>query len=109
MSAKNCALAYDRALSLRQQQDANENEWRFGMKLTTEHVWDAFVLWSLLGQHNRNNQLVVVPHTGDQKDRFTELMQKRNDEIITEGQDEISHYCDKCMRVWEDENGNLCM
>ena len=108
VSAKNCAITYDQALSLRQQQDAHEHGWRFGMKLTTEHVWDAFVLWSLLGQHHRRNQIVQVPHTGDQNSRFTSLMQQENDRIIIEGQDEIPHYCNKCMRVWEDDNSKLC-
>ncbi|KDR69915.1 hypothetical protein GALMADRAFT_76807 [Galerina marginata CBS 339.88] len=107
MSAKNCAVTYDRALSMRDQKDAEEGGWRFGMKLTTEHVWDAFVLWSLLGQHYRKNLLVSVPHTGEQKHRFTKLMQEQNDEIINEGQDQIDHYCDKCMHVWEDGDGNL--
>jgi hypothetical protein len=51
---------------------------------------------------------VVVPHRGDQKDHFTALMiQRTYNNIIIHGQEEISHYCDKCMRVWVDESGVL--
>jgi len=65
------------------------------------------LLYGLLQQHERCHEIVVVPHRGDQKDRFTALMIQRNDNIIIHGQEEISHYCDKCMRVWVDENGVL--
>ena len=40
-----------------------------------------------------------LPHTGKQKDRFTEEMTKRNKCIIHESQPEISHYCNKCMQT----------
>lgn len=108
MSATNNAVAYDRALSYRRQKlDAEPGGWRFGMKLTTEHVWDSFVLWVLLKLHFRQHRKVIVPHHGLQKDRFTALMKERNNEVINEGQDEIAHYCDKCLRVYEDDDGNL--
>ncbi len=108
MSGGNCKSAYIKAhLSQDQLCDAEEGGWRFGMKLRTEHVWDAFVIWTLLQQHDKCHEIVVVPHRGDQKDRFTALMIQRNDNIIIHGQEEISHYCDKCMRVWVDESGVL--
>jgi hypothetical protein len=34
-------------------------------------------------------------------------MEERNEWMILFGQDEVPHYCDRCMRVWEDEDGNL--
>ena len=107
MSATNNAVAYERALSYQQKLNAEPGGWRFGMKLTTENVWDSFVLWVLLKLHYRQHRNVVVPHHGLQKDRFTALMKERNNEVINEGQDEIAHYCDKCLRVYEDEDGNL--
>ena len=108
MSGGNCKAAYEETyLSQVDFDDAEEGGWRFKMKLRTEHVWDAFVIWTLHRQHEKRNELVVVPHSGEQKDCFTELMQKQNEEVINEGQEEIGHYCDKCMRVWEDEHGNL--
>ena len=101
VSAKNCAITYDQALSLRQQQDAHEHGWRFGMKLTTEHVWDAFVVYSLLRDCDRRQQLLRVPHTGDQRNRFTSAMQERNHRIQVYGQPSLSHYCDGCTRFYD--------
>ena len=77
------------------------------MKLQMEHVWDAFVLWSLIQQHEVRYDIVKVPHTGDQKHRFTKLMEARNQFVIDNGQDEVAHYCDKCMRTWEDDDGTI--
>ena len=107
MSATNCAQIYDLALSQRQESDIKNGGWEFGMKLQTEHVWDAFVLWSLIQQHEVRYDIVKVPHTGDQKHRFTKLMEARNQFVIDNGQDEVAHYCDKCMRTWEDDDGTI--
>lgn len=107
VSATNCAQIYDLALSQRQESDIKNGGWEFGMKLQTEHVWDAFVLWSLIQQHEVRNDIVKVPHTGDQKHRFTKLMKERNQFMIDNGQDEVAHYCDKCMRTWEDDDGTI--
>jgi hypothetical protein len=104
VSAGNCAHIYD--MSLSKQPPFNENElhqWKFGHKLETEHVWDAFVIYSLLANRDRISQrtrqsvALVVPHTGNQKDRFTAAMSERNERVICEGQDELPHYCKKCM------------
>ena len=48
-------------------------------------------------------------HTGLQKDRFTALMQARNEYIILHGQDEVPHICDKCMRVFTLDDGTFRM
>jgi hypothetical protein len=81
--------------------------WQFGAKLTTEHVWDAFVILSLLRDHDRRDLCMQVLHTGLQKDRFTSLMEERNIQIISEGQDEVSHYCQKCLRLYNGPGGQL--
>lgn len=107
MSATNCAQAYDMALSERQEHDLEEGGWKFGKRLTTEHVWDAFVLWSLILQHKEHDEIVEVPHFGEQKTRFIQLMKRRNAFVITDGQEEVPHYCDKCMRVWKSDDGSL--
>ena len=79
------------------------------MRMKPEHVWDSFIIWTLIQQHEKKSLVVVVPHTGEQKHRFTLLMEERNKEVILDGQEEIAHYCDKCMRVWEDGENNLRM
>ncbi|KAJ7189681.1 hypothetical protein GGX14DRAFT_382954, partial [Mycena pura] len=61
--------------------------WQFACTLTTEHVWDAFVLLTLLDHNDRKNTLLTVPHGGDQKNGFTAAMRARNREVVMEGQD----------------------
>lgn len=80
-----------------------ENDgWQFGAQLTTEHVWDGFVIYALLQDKLRNQQRLQVPHNGSQSDRLTNAMKARNKEIILYGQpDSITHACDKCVRTFE--------
>ncbi|KAJ7936288.1 hypothetical protein B0H13DRAFT_1946806, partial [Mycena leptocephala] len=101
-SGTNCARSYDMSLSEGQVRDLTAAGWKFGTRLSTDHVWDAFIILSLLDYHDRKNTCLAVPHTGDQKDRFTAVMRARNLEVVEEGQDEIGHCCDKCMREWID-------
>ncbi|KAJ7348297.1 hypothetical protein DFH08DRAFT_698265 [Mycena albidolilacea] len=104
-SATNCARIYDMALSEQQERDFKEGGWRFGCTLTTENVWDAFVILTLLDYHDRCGTQLQVPHDGEQKTRFEAAMRARNLEVIKEGQDEIAHCCDKCMRVYKGPDG----
>ncbi|KAJ7325741.1 hypothetical protein DFH08DRAFT_816820 [Mycena albidolilacea] len=104
-SATNCAKMYDVALSDRA--NLETGGWQFGLKLTTNHIWDTFVIKSLLDDRHGNSTLLQVDHAGDQNSRFEAAMHERNKCIILPGQDKVPHYCDRCMRVWEDEKGNL--
>jgi hypothetical protein len=90
------------SLSEGQIRDLTAAGWKFGTRLSTDHVWDAFIILTLLDYHDRKNTCLAVPHTGDQKDRFTAVMRARNLEVVEEGQDEIGHCCDKCMQEWID-------
>jgi hypothetical protein len=76
--------------------------WQFGSKLRTEHVWDAFVLITLLRDCEGRGRQLEVPHTGLQKNRFTTAMEERNLRIIQNGQDEIDHTCQTCTRTFEE-------
>ncbi|KAJ6464032.1 hypothetical protein C8R45DRAFT_840554 [Mycena sanguinolenta] len=87
------------ALSAQQERDFAQGGWQFGCILTTDHVWDAFIILTLLDYNDRKDTCLQVPHTGAQRDRFTEAMRTRNCEVIVHGQDEIGHCCDKCMRT----------
>ncbi|KAJ6602853.1 hypothetical protein DFH09DRAFT_1470889 [Mycena vulgaris] len=102
VSATNCARSYDMALSEGQERDLSAGGWQFGSRLTPDHVWDAFIALTLLDYSERKGVCLVVPHTGEQKDRFTMAMRARNREVINEGQDEVDHCCDKCLRKWVD-------
>ncbi len=78
------------------------------LRLATEHVWDAFVIYSLLDDKQRNGEQLKVPHIGDQADRFTYAMEERNRNIILYGQpDSVTHACDKCLRVYETGGGEI--
>jgi hypothetical protein len=41
-----------------------------------------------------------VPHIGLQKDWFTQLIADQNAQMVHERQDEVAHYCCKCMHVY---------
>jgi hypothetical protein len=104
VSATNCARTYELAQARRDSGELHE-DWQFGSKLTTEHVWDAFVILALLEDHEKQGTRLQVPHIGKQKDRFTAEMAQRNERIVRDGQPEIAHYCNKCMRTYETTNG----
>lgn len=89
------------ALSGRETGGLNDVGWQFGFKLKTEHIWDAFVLLSLLRDSDAHTRRLELPHKGLQRSRFTKAMEERNERIVTEGQDEIGHSCDKCTRYYE--------
>jgi hypothetical protein len=74
--------------------------WQFGSKLRTEHVWDAFVLITLMRDCETRFRQLEVPYGGLQKDRFIAAMEERNLRIICDGQDEIDHVCDVCTRTF---------
>ncbi|KAJ7052460.1 hypothetical protein C8F01DRAFT_1090459 [Mycena amicta] len=101
VSGTNCARSYDMALAGSQETLFDTAGWQFGWSLTTDHVWDAFVILTLLQYHNRYHTQLHVPHTGLQKDRFTEAMRPRNREVVKLGQDEVAHCCNHCMRQYK--------
>ncbi|KAG6913584.1 hypothetical protein DXG01_005775 [Tephrocybe rancida] len=68
VSTSNCALQYDMALSQHDMKNLNATGWQFGMILTPEHVWDAFIIWTLLHGHIKHDLLLQVSNIGLQKD-----------------------------------------
>ncbi|KAF8867685.1 hypothetical protein BD779DRAFT_1408333, partial [Infundibulicybe gibba] len=71
-SATNGARIYNTCLS---HPENKPSGWPFDFKLRSEHVWDGFIILSLLEDFDRWDDILMVPHTGDQKDRFTFAMQ----------------------------------
>lgn len=105
-SASNAAKLYD--MSLADHTYLQESDWKYGTTLTTHHVWDTFIISSLLDDHQRQETILQVPHVGDQKDRFKAAMEARNNRIILNGQpDAVHHVCDKCHRIFE-MDGEYC-
>ncbi|KAL0954922.1 hypothetical protein HGRIS_003855, partial [Hohenbuehelia grisea] len=105
VSATNCARLYDLALSGRNTENAAEGGWQFGFKLTTGHVWDVFVIKTLMEDRVRHQTLLEVPHTGKQRERFNSLMEERNTRIVLQGQDEVPHTCNRCTRIFKGKDG----
>ncbi|KAJ7877878.1 hypothetical protein B0H13DRAFT_1631479 [Mycena leptocephala] len=102
-SATNCARIYDTCLS-KPENRPDHPDWppERSFKLRMEHVWDGFLLLSLLEDYEERKAVLCVPNTGGQSDRFTEAIRERNERIRLCGQPEWSHHCDKCMRVWNE-------
>jgi hypothetical protein len=96
------------SLSGQEERDFAAGGWQFGSLLTTDHVWDSFIILTLLEYHQRNKTYLQVPNVGDQRDRFTAAMAARNEEVILSGQDVVGHCCDKCMREWTRPDGSKC-
>ncbi|KAF8064136.1 hypothetical protein FPV67DRAFT_1671883 [Lyophyllum atratum] len=101
-SATNCARTY---LSSMSRTNNLPDNWPYTASLDGEHVYDAFVILSLLRDHISRHSTLVVPHTGDQNKRFTDAMKERNDRIRVAGQPEINHWCTKCTRFYGDGEG----
>ncbi|KAF8802114.1 hypothetical protein BYT27DRAFT_7226507 [Phlegmacium glaucopus] len=97
-SATNCAHLYNLSLS----DTVPPGDWAFGFSVTTEQVWDAFVILALLEDHQSQLKTLAVPHTGAQKDRFTNVLHARNLRFRLYGQLELRHFCNKCLRVYQD-------
>ncbi|KAF8168760.1 hypothetical protein BJ912DRAFT_1025727 [Pholiota molesta] len=103
-SASNSAKLYEMAFA--DHEYLAQDEWQFGSKLTVEHVWDGFTILSLLRSKEHDGEILEVPHTGEQKDRFKEAMEARNRKFIFEGQpDAVHHLCDGCFTEYTDDNG----
>lgn len=94
-SAMSCADFYNTSMA---KGNKSPPDWLFGFTLSSEHVWSAFYLYCLLEDAKEWHEYPIVKHTGDQKDRFNELVQLHNQCMCIKGQPEITHFCDKCTR-----------
>ncbi|KAF8957661.1 hypothetical protein BDZ97DRAFT_1924399 [Flammula alnicola] len=101
-SFTNCARTYEIALS---GPDCLPVDWTFKAALKGDHVQDGFTILSLLEDHHERNTTLIVPHTGEQADRFTEAIKARNARIKLYGQKEVLHRCKKCTRIYNGNDG----
>ena len=101
-SFTNCARTYEVALS---EPDCLPTDWPFKAALKGDHVQDGFTILSLLDDHHERNTTLVVPHTGEQANRFTDAIKARNARMKLYGQKEVAHRCQKCTRVYKDQDG----
>jgi hypothetical protein len=87
-SATNCARLYNASLA-NTDLTPRDVDWPFSFTVSDEHVWDAFVILALLEDCKRRSTLLTVPHTGLQKDRFTDAVSARNIRFRLHGQPEL--------------------
>ena len=81
-------------------------DWKFKFVLKSDHVYNGFIILSLLEDHHTRQTTLVVPHTGDHEDRFKAAMTARNDRMRLYGQPEILHICSKCVRFYTGADGS---
>jgi len=98
-SATNCACLYNLSLA---QGKIPPADWSFNFSLTSDHVWIAFIILTLLEDLHARNQTLVVQHAGAHKDRFTDAIRARNIRFRLYNQPELRHYCDRCLRLYGD-------
>jgi hypothetical protein len=105
-SASNASRLYDYTLT--DHIYFHSSEWGFSNRLTTNHVWDVFIILSLLEDSLSSSRHLKVPHTGAQTNRFNVAMEERNARIILNGQpDAVQHACDRCMRIFSMPDGTF--
>ncbi|EDR02614.1 uncharacterized protein LACBIDRAFT_308276 [Laccaria bicolor S238N-H82] len=103
-SFTNCARTYEVALAGPGSNGLPSN-WKFQAALKGDHIQDGFTILSLLEDHRERISTLIVPHTGEQTDRFTQAIKARNARIKLYGQKEISHRCKKCTRIYAAKDG----
>jgi len=94
-SATNCARFYNAALH---GNHCAPPDWQFGSTLNSGHVYNSFIILSLLEDHFLRQKSLSVPHGGLDKDRYKAAMQARNIRMRLYSQPELRHYCKKCTR-----------
>jgi hypothetical protein len=105
-SATNSSRLYDYTMTDRTY--FQPSEWGLSNRLTTNHIWDGFVILSLMEDAVVCSRLLRVPHIGSQADRFKLAMEERNNRIILNGQpDAVRHACDRCMRIFSMPDGSF--
>ncbi|KAF8221068.1 hypothetical protein L208DRAFT_1330211 [Tricholoma matsutake] len=67
--------------------------WAFGFSVTTEQVWDAFMILVPLEDHQSQYKTLAVPHMGAQKDHLTNVLHAQNLHFCLHGQPELQHCC----------------
>ncbi|KAG1863772.1 hypothetical protein F4604DRAFT_1586935 [Suillus subluteus] len=102
-SAINCAKLYNLCLSHGKQ---TPTDYKVKFELSVEHVWDGYVITSLLEDCKCCMSTLIAPHTGEQQNQFTEAMIARNCHIQLYGYEQVCrHYCNRCTCMYKDEQG----
>ncbi|KJA13704.1 hypothetical protein HYPSUDRAFT_72911 [Hypholoma sublateritium FD-334 SS-4] len=102
-STSNSAEIYNLCLSKPENQPA---EWGFSFDLRSEDIWEAISHLAILEHFKETNRVLIISHGSEQKDRLKEAIQERNTLFMEKGQPERGHYCEKCVRFFDDKTGS---
>ncbi|KAJ7587809.1 hypothetical protein C8J56DRAFT_942650, partial [Mycena floridula] len=103
-SATNCARFYNTTLLGTKEPPEG---WQFTFPLSTKHVWEGFMLLTLLEDVNSRGSVLSISHSGERKDRYTAAAEERNQRMREYAQPELLHYCSKCVRFYHGPDGEV--
>ena len=98
-SATTCGRLYNASLA-KTHGSSPPADWPFNFTVSTDHIWDVFVILALLGDCQGHSATLKVPHTGKQKDHFMTAVQACNIHFCLNGQPELCHFCHRCLHVY---------
>lgn len=106
-SATSCAHIYNLALANAESTNFPNTKW-FTKDVTMDHVWNAFIITSLLEDCRQQRCILEVDQRHNQSERFTQAMLDRNRRMRLYNQPLARrHFCSKCTRVVSDDEGNI--
>ena len=97
-SATNCARIYN--LTFQNSALHLQDKWQFNLEVTSDQVYNAFTLLSLLKDCGNQKAILTVPHTRLAKNWFTGAVQMHNNCLCLCAQPELFHYCLKCTQFF---------
>jgi hypothetical protein len=77
-------------------------------QLTGDIVLDSFLLHGILRDKNKRREVLSVPHNSSQNHRLDQALAERNYRMTGTGQDMWAHACDKCMKIYQGQDGLWC-
>ncbi|KAJ7165361.1 hypothetical protein C8R46DRAFT_1163693 [Mycena filopes] len=101
-SAEGISRIYNLALG----QSSIPNASRLTHQLDGELVLDAFFHHAVLRHKSSRHQILSVPHSGPQRHRLDEALNERNYYMVGTGQEFWAHTCNRCMKLYQGEDGN---
>ena len=104
VSQQNCSNIHNASIkrsSLRSSRGVADD-----LSLSSEQVFRAFALNSLLREAAEEGNALVLPDIGDNHDRLKVAMEIRNKKMIHKGQKERMHACSRCEKPLEGEGYN---
>ncbi|KAJ6561919.1 hypothetical protein B0H19DRAFT_1143016 [Mycena capillaripes] len=101
-SAESIAHVYNLALGISEIPNAS----RLSHQLDGELVLDAFFYHAVLRDKSTRKEILRLPHHGSQRHRLDNVLKERNFRMIGTGQEMWAHTCDRCMKVYQGEDGH---